>query len=362
MKILIIDNLFSPNLKGKVGNGAQKFSKNQMELLSTVHDTYYITAVGSDKQYDNQYILDGFFDISDEENKRKQTRGVLEEIKKIIIQLDPDVVLDNSCKHMSSIWENYKVGIIFEHYHKPSSIISKDRGNSKFSKKGVYWCGVSKWQAKKFLDNFDDTICIHYINEPPSVIKEAKPYGIFVGRWDAGKYPQVALKNYLKSGANYPVECFIKFGGTEIPAKELENLQKSPLFKFYIDAPRQQILDSMSEAMFGLGMGNESTGIVCLEYVTHGVPYIVPGNKTVAESEHIPAETLYFCDRFLDTPMPEQIRNYVDLSSKLSYTDRVRFSETVVNKYTAEHFIKENMRIIHQAVSNSRNNLECFMM
>lgn len=350
MKILIIDNLYQPNKAGTIANGAQKFTRNQMTLLSEVATTYYITAKGSDKQYANQFVLDNWFDLSldTKADKVKQTKRVAEEIVKIIKQVHPDVVLDSSCKHMSSIWQDYPTGVIFEHYHKSSAPLGPDTPE-KFEKKEAYWVGVSKWQAKHFNNYFHDTISIHYIDEVPSEVKRAKKYGIFVGRWDGGKSPHVALKNYLKSGSTFPVKCFIKFGGQEIPAKELENLKKSPLLEFHIDAPRQEILDAMSEALFGLGMGNESTGIVCLEYATFGVPYIVPGNKVVAEMEHIPPEALYLADRSLDTPMTEQIAKHVHTTATWSMGDREWLSKKVLDTYNKEHFINEHLRIIKQA-------------
>ena len=350
MKILVIDNLYQPSKAGVIANGAQKFTRNQMTLLSEVAETFYITAKGSDKQFKNQFILDGWFDLSLETKaeKVKQTKAVAEEIAKIIKQVQPDVVLDSSCKHMSSIWQDYPTGIIFEHYHKSSAPLGPDTPE-KFEKKNAYWVGVSKWQAKHFNNYFHDTISIHYIDEIPSEIKPAKDYGIFVGRWDGGKAPHVALKNYLKSGVGYPVKCFIKFGGQEIPAKELENLQKDPLLTFHIDAPRQEILDAMSEARFGLGMGNESTGIVCLEYATFGVPYIVPGNKVVAEMEHIPHEALYLCDRSSLYTMTEQYAKHVSDACCWSFEDRKELSAKVLDTYNKKHFIDEHMRIIKQA-------------
>lgn len=350
MKILIIDNLYQPSKVGVIANGAQKFTRNQMTLLSEVADCYYITAKGSDKQFQNQFILDNWFDLSlaEKSDKIKQTKKVSEEISKIIKQVQPDVVLDSSCKHMSSIWDEYPTGIIFEHYHKSSAPLGPDTPE-KFEKKKAYWVGVSKWQAKHFNNYFHDTISIHYIDEAPSEIKMGKYYGIFVGRWDGGKSPHVALKNYLKSGIGYPVKCFIKFGGQEIPAKELENLQKEPLLTFHIDAPRKEILDAMSEARFGLGMGNESTGIVCLEYAMFGVPYIVPGNKQVAEMEHIPSEALYLADRSLDIPIPEQIAKHVADACRWSFTARKELSQKVIDTYNKEHFINEHLRIIKQA-------------
>lgn len=350
MKILVIDNLYQPNKAGALANGAQKFTRNQMTLLSEVATTYYITAKGSDKQFENQFILDNFFDLSLQEksDKVKQTKKVAEEISKIIKQVQPDVVLDSSCKHMSSIWQDYPTGIIFEHYHKSSAPLGPDTPE-KFEKKKAYWVGVSKWQAKHFNNYFHDTISIHYIDEVPSEIKQASNYGIFVGRWDGGKAPHVALKNYIKSGAGIPVKCFIKFGGQEIPAKELDNLRKEPLLEFHIDAPRQEILDAMSEAAFGLGMGNESTGIVCLEYATFGVPYIVPGNKVVAEMEHIPHEALYLADRSKLEPMPEQIAKHVADACCWSFEERKELSKKVLDTYNKEHFINEHLRIIKQA-------------
>lgn len=349
MKILVIDNLFQPSKAGVIANGAQKFTRNQVNLLGTVADVYYVTAAGSDMQFSKQFILKEFFDLSlDKPSKIAQTKRIQQEISTILKQVKPDVVLDSSCKHLSTIWSEYSTGIIFEHYHKASMPLAPEIVD-KFEKKKAYWVGVSKWQAKSFNNYFHNTISIHYIDEVPSQIKPAGEYGIFVGRWDAGKAPHVALKNYLKSGSSYPIKCFIKFGGQEIPAKELENLQKEPLLTFYIDAPRQQILDAMAEARFGLGMGNESTGIVCLEYATFGVPYIVPGNKQVAEMEHIPHEALYLADRSKLEPMPEQIAKHVADACSWSFADREALSKKVLDTYNTQHFIDEHMRIIKAA-------------
>jgi hypothetical protein len=363
VKVLIIDNLFQPNLKNKLANGAQKFTRNQKNLLSKEYDTYYITAAGSDLQYKNQFILENFFDISLPRNEKiDQTKRTSQEIIKIINQVQPDIVLDSSCKHLVTCWNHYPVGIVFEHYHKSSMILDKTV-TDKFNKKSIFWCGVSKHQAKAFNNYFHDTICIHYIDELPDEIKPAKPYGVFVGRWDAGKYPHVALKNYLKSGCNYPIECFIKYGGTEIANDQFNKLVNSGLMNFHIDAPRETILNGISEASFGLGMGNESTGIVSLEYATRGIPYIVPGNKSVAEAEHLPPEALFLCDRSIEESMPSQIKKHVDYCISLPYDYRVHLSKTVINTYNASRFIDDHKRIIKQASEKFNNgSLECFMI
>ena len=77
MKILIIDCLFVPSLKGKIAGGVQIFTRNQMELLDSLGETYYITAAGSDKIYENQFILNNIFSSIDStrQEKIKVTRG-----------------------------------------------------------------------------------------------------------------------------------------------------------------------------------------------------------------------------------------------------------------------------------------------
>ena len=358
MKILIIDNLFQPNLKGKLANGAQKFTRNQVSLLSALGETFYITAKGSERQYDNQIILNSFFDLSIENRSDKiaQTRLVISEVLMQIKIINPDVILDSSCKHLSSIWENYPIGIIFEHYHKPSMILSSDM-TKRFSNKNVFWCGVSVWQNKKFNNYFNDTINIHYIDILPEEIKPSEEYGIFIGRWDGGKNPHVMLKNYIKSNPKFKLKCFIKMGGSVIPEKELEFLRKSEFLEFYIDMPREIILDSISKAKFGIGMGNESTGIVSLEYATYGVPYIVTGTKSVAESEHLPEFALHLCDRNLETSIPDQISEHVKSCLAWDLDKRKLLSKTVIDKYTADHFIGEHLRIINKSKNLKGNSL-----
>lgn len=349
-KILIIDNLFDPNIRGVVTNGAQKFTRNQFNLLNRIADTYYITAGGSQYQYANQIVLSERFDVNITEkwDKIEQTKRIAKEVSNIVDKINPDVVLDSACKHMSSAWGSYPAGVIFEHYYAPSMPLSDD-SKDKFEKKGVMWCGVSKWQSKNFRQMFDDTINIHYIDEIPDRILGHDNYGIFVGRWDGGKKPHVALKNYAKSGATVPVKCFIKIGGLEIPEKELQKLQDNPLFEFHIDAPREKILETMSRAAFGLGSGNESTGIVCLEYATRGVPYIVPGRGVVAEMEHLPADALHLVDRDSDMTMPEQVAKHVDFCMKLGYDYRRDLSDRVITMYNADHFVREHERVINRA-------------
>lgn len=351
-RILIIDNLYSANRKGNIANGAQKFARNQFHLLSEEFDTYFVTAAGSDPQWSNQYILKEFFDLTlTTREKVDQTKRIGEEIRQIVTKGDFDFVLDNSCKHMSSVWDAYPIGIIFEHYHAPSMPLN-NKVREKFDRKQVSWVGVSKWQAeKRFRNMFDDTICIHYINERPDEVKPAQDYGVFCGRWDGGKYPHVALKNYLKSGVNMPLKCFIKFGGLPIPEKELDTLMKSDLLEFHIDAPREQILEAMSGAAFGLGMGNESTGIVSLEYASFGVPYIVPGAGKVPESEHMPEGSLFLADRNLDLRMPDQVRLHVNEALTWTFDQRKKLSETVLEKYDRDHFIQRHIALLVRAAA-----------
>ena len=64
MRILVIDCLFLSNKANSIGGGAQLFTRNQMDLLSSIHDMHYIIAVNSDKIYENQYILSNKFDIT----------------------------------------------------------------------------------------------------------------------------------------------------------------------------------------------------------------------------------------------------------------------------------------------------------
>jgi glycosyltransferase involved in cell wall biosynthesis len=358
MKILIIDNLYQPNKAGKIANGAQKYTRQQATLLSEIAEVHYVTAAGSDIQYPNQYVLEGFFDLSLEEksDKVKQTKAVAAEIKNIIHKIEPDVILDSSCKHMSALWSEYPSGsIVFEHYHRPSMVLSHD-AHDKFSKKNIYWCGVSKFQSGKFNDYFDDTICIHYVEEYPETVKPAQPYGMFLARWDAGKAPHVALKNYLRSGCQIPIKCFIKYGGGEIPEKVLNELKASPLLTFEIDAPRERILEAMSESSFALSAGNESTGIVSLEFASYGVPYIVNKAGPVAEQEHLPQSAIYLA------PTPEDILESVLFCQGWTFEDRKDLSAHIIGKFDKEHFIEEHLRVIKNAKEMyPKGFLECLM-
>lgn len=352
MKLVVIDNLFVPSKSGLIGNGAQKFTRNQVKLLSRDHEVHYITAAGSDLQFDNQHILSEHFDLSlpTKQERAAQTGRISTEIEKLITKINPDAILDSAGRHMSSIWGKHSGWIIFEHYYRSSSPLT-DKVVEKFEKKKAYWVGVSKWQQEQFRNYLQDTLCIHYIENPPKQVELDMGYGIFVSRWDGGKNPHVALKNYIKSGTSVPLKCFIKIAGEEIPKKELEALQKNPLLEFHIDAPRDEILKAMSEATFCYGAGNESTGIVSLECATFGVPYIVTARDTghLAEKEHMPDEYMRVNDRSSSVPVAEQIKNNIDFFMSLGYNNRVELSKLVCERFTADHFINEHLRIIEAA-------------
>jgi glycosyltransferase involved in cell wall biosynthesis len=354
MRILVIDNLFVPSKAGVIGNGAQKFTRNQVSLLSRENEVHYITAAGSDIQFPHQHVLKEHFDLSlsTKVERAAQTRRIGIEIETLCKRIKPDAVLDSAGRHMSSIWGHYTNGVIFEHYYKSSSPLG-DEVLEKFTKKRVLWCGVSKWQQAQFRNFLQETINIHYIDNPPTEIKPAGDYGIFVSRWDAGKNPHVALKNYVKSGTTVPLKCFIKHEGEGINPKELENLKKEPLLSFHIDAPRSEILDAMAEAAFCFGAGNESTGIVSLECATYGVPYIVTARDPshLAESEHMPDKYMRVNDRSSPVSVPEQIKNNIDFFMELGYNSRIELSKAVCERFTAEHFINEHYRVI-DAVKN----------
>lgn len=355
MRVLILDHLHLPSLVGKVANGVQKFTKNQVSLLSDIAECFYVTGSGSDVQFENQIVLEtpnGRIQSSAEYEHRSTL--LRRELSSIVSALRPDVVLDSSGRRLITPSENCGAVVVFEHYHTPSRRFLASDYDSFHQQ--AYWVGVSRWQREQFGNLFDDTICIHFVDECPSEVKPAKEYGIFVGSWDGGKYPHIALRYYLGSGLGVPVKCFIRFGGKSIPPRELDFLSNSPLFEFHFDAPRSDIFQSMAEAAFGLGMGNESTGIVSLEYASFGVPYIVPGNKKVAELEHLPDWAVHICDKSSDVPMEEQYRRNVNSAMQWSLSDRKRLSDSVISKFNRKHFIDEHMRIILGAQEKTRKN------
>ncbi len=358
MKIIVIDNLFQPNVAGKIANGAQKYTRNQVALLSQVAEVYYITAAGSDIQFPNQFVLDGFFDLTIEAkaDKVKHTKKIAEEIRKIILQVNPDVILDSCCKHLSALWNDYPPGsVVFEHYHRASAPLGADT-RKKFESKKIYWVGVSKFQAKNFNNYFDDTISIHYDDNYPTEPLPSEPYGMFLARWDAGKAPHISLKNYVKSGLTIPIKCYIKYGGTDIPPKVLEELQKSPLLTFEIDAPRERILDVMSKASFTLASGNEGSSVVAFEFASRGVPYIVTKTGPVGEQEYLPDYAAYLA------PTQEDLAAGVNKYMNWTFEDRKKLFDYIVNTFDDQHFIDEHMRVINDAQAKyPKGFLECLM-
>ena len=365
MKIIVIDNLFVPNKLGKIGNGAQKFTRNQVKYLGEENDVYYITAAGSDYQFANQQVLKEHFDLSlaTKPERAAQTKRIAHEIENLCKRIKPDVVLDSAGRHMSSIWSHYTNGIIFEHYYKSSAPLNDDV-IQKFESKKVLWCGVSQYQKRQFRNLFHETINIQLIDQAPAEVKPHEGYGIFVSRWDGGKNPHVALKNYVKSGTNVLLKCFIKFEGEAIKPEVLEELKKSPLLEFHIDAPRDEILDAMSKAAFCYGAGNESTGIVSLECATFGVPYIVTAkdSSNLAEREHMPDKYMFVNERSSETPVPEQLKKHIDFCLEIGYNNRMDLSNIICNRFTPKHFVGEHYRVINAAkeMYKAGNNLNDF--
>lgn len=350
--IVIIDNLYSPNIPGKIANGVQKFTRAQFEILQeSGRRVHYICAAGSVKGYEDQTILKTALSPLEAPTaeKREVTQRLQKELAEVLRGLSPEVVLDSSCKMFRRVWPLYPTGLIFEHYHRPAFPLGE--GTRKpFERHRVSWVGVSNWQKSRFRDLFDDVSSVHYLEDlsPP---KEAAqpPYGVFIGRWDAGKRPDTALLNYIRSEANIPIKAFIVRGGAKIDPKIEERIFNDDLMTFREDAPREEIFDAVSQASFGLGMGNESTGIVSLEYGAFGVPYIVPGRGEVAEAEHLPARALHLADRSLEDSIPTQIFKHIQACLGWSWEERESLAQECRDSYNRQNFLKGQEMVISRA-------------
>lgn len=350
-KVLIIDNVFAPSKKDRIINGVQKFTKAQREVLSEYYDVHYITMKGSDLQFPNQYILRHIQDVNlDNKRKRTITKAIADEIKTLIHVVEPDIVLDNSCKHFTTNFPLYKTGIVFEHYHRPSMPLT-DVIKKRFVKNKIFWCGVSEWQNKKFRNFFDGVTSVHMLEEEQQVC-ESDGYGIFVGRWDRGKKPHVMLSRYARNIDDIPLHVFTTFKNcylTEDDLKIVSKLKKNNKFVFHIDAPRSELESYMKRAAFIIGSGNESTGIVSMEGASFGVPYIVPGSHSVAEQEHMNPNAIYLLDRKSGDDMSEQILAAVHCFSNLSFDDRKEIARDAFLRYNRSQFLLKQLRLIKKA-------------
>jgi hypothetical protein len=349
-KILLIDNVFAPSKKDRILNGVQKFSKAQRDVLSEYYDVYYLTMKGSDIQFQNQIILDCIHDVNlPVKDKRKLTKKISDAIVKVIKEVQPNIVMDNSCKHLTSIYKHYKNGVVFDHYHRPSMPLTPEI-KSRFDRRKVYWCGVSKWQHERFGGLFDGTTSVHLV-EKEELPVEPKPYAVFVGRWDSGKKPQVMMRMHGKHAPKDFIlhvfttlkHCYIK--------KEDENniaaLKKYKNIKFHFDAPREEIMKCMREATYILGSGKESTGIVSMEGATFGVPYIVLGSDYVPEQEHMHPFSMALLDRNLDIPTSEQYKAAIERFQKYTLEDRKKIAKYAFVRYNRKQFLINQLRLIN---------------
>jgi len=349
-KILIIDNVFAPSKKDRILNGVQKFSKAQREVLSEDFEVHYVTSKSSDLQFENQYILENIQNVNlPTEKKRKITKSITNELANIINDVEPYIVLDNSCKHLSSLYPNYNIGIVFEHYHSPSMPLAQGV-KDKFTKNQIFWCGVSQWQHRRWNNIFDGTTSVHMLEEEETPVP-SDGFGMFVGRWDSGKKPHVMISRYARYVKDYPLHIFTNFKNCyleEADRKVVNSLMDCDNLIFHINVPRDEMLSYMKRASFLLGSGNESTGIVSLEGASYGVPYIVPGTDTVAEQEHMHEDAMLLLNRS-DGELGEQLIQAVEKFKNYTFEQRKFIAKDAYMRYNRKEFLKRQLRLIKQA-------------
>lgn len=347
--ILIIDNVFAPSKKDRIINGVQKFSKAQREVLSDLFEVHYVTMKGSDIQYPNQYVLKNIQNVNASNNdKRTITKKICNEIINIINDIEPEYVLDNSCKHMSSLFKHYKRGVVFEHYYRPSMPLSEKTKN-KFDKRKVFWCGVSQWQNAQFRNYFDGVTSVHLISKEEKVV-ESDNYGIFIGRWDGGKRPHVMIKRYLRN-INFPIHIFTTTKNcvlTDDDKTHLRDIEKNKLVTMHYDAPREVLEHALQRATFVLGSGNESTGIVSLEGASYGVPYIVAGRNSVAEQEHMAPFAIQLLDRS-KKEISNQLVTAVELFKQYKLEHRQKIAKDAYVRYNRSMFLQRQLELLAKA-------------
>jgi hypothetical protein len=349
-KILIIDNVFAPSKKDRILNGVQKFSKAQREVLSEHYEVHYVTSKGSDLQFENQYILESIQDVNlPDDKKRKITKSITNELTNILNSVEPYIVLDNSCKHLSSLYSQYNIGIVFDHYHSPSMPLANGI-KDKFIKNKIFWCGVSEWQKRRWNNIFDGVASVHMLEREETPIPH-DGFGMFVGRWDSGKKPHVMISRYARYIKDYPLHVFTNFKNcylTESDRNIVNSLMDCDNLTFHINASRSEILSYMKKASFLLGSGNESTGIVSLEGASYGVPYIVPGTNSVAEQEHMNPIAISLLDRAkgnLGNQLIESVERF-----KLHTIEHRKFiAKDAYLRYNRKEFLTRQLLLIKQA-------------
>ena len=349
-KILLIDNVFAPSKKDRIINGVQKFTKAQREVLSDFYEVHYITMKGSDLQFENQYILKNIQDVNlSNLEKRKITDKMTQEIYDHINMIDPDIVLDNSCKHFTRLFPHYRLGIVFEHYYRPSMPLTP-KVKARFTKHKVFWAGVSRWQNEQFRNYFDGVASVQML-EQQQTAHPSEGYGMFVGRWDVGKKPHVMIKRYAKYVKNIPLHVFTTFKNCYLSDEDLQTVAKlktNPNITFHIDKPRLELEQFMKKAAFIIGSGNESTGLVSMEGASFGVPYIVPGTNFVAEQEHMNPDAIRLLDRSHGNLGP-QLADAVNELMQYSFDKRKLIAKDAYLRYNKSQFLLKQLRLIKQA-------------
>lgn len=349
-KILIIDNVFAPSKKDRILNGVQKFSKAQRKVLSDFYEVHYVTSKGSDLQFENQYILQNIQDVNlDNDRKRKITKFITNELSNILDEVEPTIVLDNSCKHLSSIFPKYRTGIVFDHYHSPSMPLANGI-KDKFINNKVFWCGVSEWQKKRWNNIFDGVASVHMLEQEETPVPSGG-FGVFVGRWDSGKKPHVMISRYARYVKDYPLHVFTNFKNCyleDADRKVVNDLMDCDNLIFHVNVPRDEMLAYMRRASFLLGSGNESTGIVSLEGASFGVPYIVPGTEAVAEQEHMNPIAIALLDRSKGE-MSQQLVDAVERFKSHTLEHRNFIAKDAYVRYNRKQFLNRQLLLIKQA-------------
>lgn len=349
-KILIIDNVFAPSKKDRILNGVQKFSKAQREVLSEYYEVHYVTAKGSDLQFEHQHILENVQNVNLENNKkRKITKSITNELTNILNTVEPQIVLDNSCKHLSTLYPNYKTGIVFDHYHSPSMPLAAGI-KDKFINNKIFWCGVSEWQNRRWNNIFDGVTSVHMLEQEETPVPSGG-FGMFVGRWDSGKKPHVMISRYARYIKDYPLHVFTNFKNCylePVDRKIVNELMDCDNLIFHVNVPREEMLVYMRRASFILGSGNESTGIVSLEGASYGVPYIVPGTDSVAEQEHMNPMAIALLDRSKGL-VGEQLVDAVERFKMHTLEHRKFIAKDAYMRYNRKEFLNRQLRLIKQA-------------
>lgn len=327
MKILILNQRYTPYKQNKIFGGAEKVLEYQFHLLSEKHDVYFLTSSDSDNYIDEKvktlrYPVDAR-DFSENLSGIKYNKIRNASILRLILEVNPDVILNHDMNNNSTVklftdgLQKYPTATyIHGGMYGGMSTFGQVETLAHFVEAGGSVVNVSESSRKEWMKfvttnkgklNFSDELKNHpedlfrLVHHTPvcsqddfQFYDEQEPYALMVARPDEIKNIPMGIKLCAASDITFQWAHPKPKRDSEILYFNHVSTPIEPHNRFE-DLPRGKILEKIAKASFVLVCGPESFGLVAIEANLSGVPVVlVSSNKDHATIEALaPGEILH---------------------------------------------------------------------